>query len=63
MSAPFIAPKRLLLYLHRDVGTGAFAMPQRKLDERYCATRKAADGAAQTDYFDAETTGLALRVF
>jgi integrase len=37
-------------------------MPQRKLHDRFCTHAKAGD-AVQTDYFDADTTGLALRVF
>lgn len=35
---------------------------KRQLTDRFCATAKAADRQAQTDYFDAQTTGLALRV-
>jgi hypothetical protein len=38
-------------------------MPQRSLTDRFCTHAKAASGEAQTDYFDADTTGLALRVF
>jgi integrase len=36
-------------------------MPRRALTDRYCAHAKPA--GTQIDYFDAETTGLALRVF
>jgi integrase len=32
------------------------------LTDRFCAHAKARDGEVQTDYFDEETTGLALRV-
>lgn len=38
-------------------------MPQRALHDRFCIHAKAAADAVQTDYFDATTTGLALRVF
>ena len=39
-------------------------MPKpRDLTDRSCANAKTAEGAAQTDHFDADTTGLALRVF
>jgi Arm DNA-binding domain len=37
-------------------------MPQRLLTDRFCATAKARDGDVQTDYFDAQVSGLALRV-
>ena len=37
-------------------------MPQRSLTDRFCASRKV-EGEAQIDYFDEDTTGLALRVF
>src|SRR5215471_10150184 len=37
-------------------------MPRRALTDRFCATAKARDGEAQTDYFDEATPGLALRV-
>jgi integrase len=37
-------------------------MPRRLLTDRFCAHAKARDGDVQTDYFDEETTGLALRV-
>jgi integrase len=37
-------------------------MPRRLLTDRFCAHAKARDGEVQTDYFDEETTGLALRV-
>jgi hypothetical protein len=32
------------------------------LTDRFCERAKAADGAAQTDYFDEKVPGLALRV-
>jgi integrase len=35
----------------------------RPLTDRFCIHAKAAVDAVQTDYFDADTTGLALRVF
>jgi hypothetical protein len=38
-------------------------MPQLELTDRFCTNAKPATGAVQTDYFDADTTGLALRVF
>jgi integrase len=37
-------------------------MPRRALTDRFCAHAKAADGEAQTDYFDENRKGLALRV-
>jgi hypothetical protein len=37
-------------------------MPRRSLTDRFCQHAKARDGEPQTDYFDADTTGLALRV-
>lgn len=37
-------------------------MPRRALTDRFCAHAKAADGEAQTDYFDEARKGLALRV-
>lgn len=37
-------------------------MPQRTLTDRFCANAKAAEGEAQTDYFDEGQPGLALRV-
>ncbi|SHG37228.1 tyrosine-type recombinase/integrase [Bradyrhizobium erythrophlei] len=37
-------------------------MPRRALTDRFCAHAKARDGEAQTDYFDEERPGLALRV-
>jgi len=35
---------------------------KRHLTDRFCATAKARDGEAQTDYFDTQVSGLALRV-
>jgi integrase len=35
---------------------------QRLLTDRFCATAKARDGDVQTDYFDTQVSGLALRV-
>jgi len=35
---------------------------KRHLTDRFCATTKARDGEAQTDYFDTQVSGLALRV-
>jgi integrase len=37
-------------------------MPKRQLTDRFCASAKARDGELQTDYFDAQCSGLALRV-
>jgi hypothetical protein len=37
-------------------------MPRRTLTDRFCQHAKAADGEAQTDYFDEGRPGLALRV-
>jgi integrase len=37
-------------------------MPQRELTDRFCAHAKARSGDVQTDYFDEQTPGLALRV-
>jgi integrase len=37
-------------------------MPKRMLTDRFCASAKAAAGAVQTDYFDSDCIGLALRV-
>jgi integrase len=37
-------------------------MPRRALTDRFCAHAKAAEGEAQTDYFDEGRKGLALRV-
>jgi integrase len=37
-------------------------MPRRALTDRFCQHAKAADGEAQTDYFDEDTPGLAQRV-
>jgi integrase len=37
-------------------------MPKRVLTDRFCAHAKAAEGQAQTDYFDTSRKGLALRV-
>jgi integrase len=37
-------------------------MPKRELTDRFCAHAKAADGEAQTDYYDDGHPGLALRV-
>lgn len=37
-------------------------MPRRTLTDRFCIHAKAADGQIQTDYFDAGSPGLALRV-
>jgi integrase len=37
-------------------------MPRRTLTDRFCATARARDGEAQTDYFDASVPGLSLRV-
>ena len=35
---------------------------RRLLTDRFCATAKPRDGEAQTDYFDTQASGLALRV-
>lgn len=35
---------------------------KRQLTDRFCATAKPRDGEAQTDYFDTQVSGLALRV-
>ena len=35
---------------------------KRQLTDRFCATAKARDGEPQTDYFDTQCSGLALRV-
>jgi integrase len=37
-------------------------MPTRDLTDRFCASAKAVAGAAQTDFYDAQCAGLALRV-
>ena len=37
-------------------------MPQRLLTDRFCTGAKPRDGELQTDYFDAQVSGLALRV-
>jgi integrase len=37
-------------------------MPKRLLTDRFCAGAKARDGEPQTDYFDTQVSGLALRV-
>jgi integrase len=37
-------------------------MPQRLLTDRFCQHAKVRDGEVQTDYFDEQTAGLALRV-
>jgi Arm DNA-binding domain/Phage integrase family/Phage integrase central domain len=37
-------------------------MPRRTLTDRFCQHAKAAEGEAQTDYFDGDRAGLALRV-
>jgi integrase len=37
-------------------------MPKRDLTDRFCAGAKPRDGEAQTDYFDTQASGLALRV-
>jgi hypothetical protein len=37
-------------------------MPQRLLTDRFCAGAKPREGELQTDYFDAQVSGLALRV-
>jgi Arm DNA-binding domain len=37
-------------------------MPQRHLTDRFCAGAKPREGEAQTDYFDTQVSGLALRV-
>ena len=37
-------------------------MPQRHLTDRFCAGAKPRDGEVQTDYFDTQVSGLALRV-
>jgi integrase len=37
-------------------------MPQRHLTDRFCAGAKPRDGEIQTDYFDTQVSGLALRV-
>jgi len=45
--------------LKRELGDG---MPQRLLTDRFCGGAKPRDGEIQTDYFDAQVSGLALRV-
>src|SRR6516164_9283862 len=35
---------------------------KRQLTDRFCATAKPRDGELQTDYFDPQVSGLALRV-
>jgi hypothetical protein len=37
-------------------------VPQRLLTDRFCAGAKPRDGEIQTDYFDTQVSGLALRV-
>ena len=37
-------------------------MAKRQLTDRFCASAKARDGELQTDYFDTQVSGLALRV-
>jgi hypothetical protein len=37
-------------------------MPRRLLTDRFCAGAKPNDGEIQTDYFDTQVSGLALRV-
>jgi integrase len=37
-------------------------MPQRHLTDRFCGGAKPREGEAQTDYFDTQVSGLALRV-
>jgi integrase len=37
-------------------------MPKRLLTERFCASAKPRDGELQSDYFDTQVSGLALRV-
>jgi hypothetical protein len=37
-------------------------MPRRVLTDRFCQTAKPAEGEVQTDYYDADRKGLALRV-
>jgi len=37
-------------------------LPQRLLTDRFCAGAKPRDGEVQTDYFDTQVSGLALRV-
>src|SRR5450631_2016024 len=37
-------------------------MPRRVLTDRFCQAAKAADGEAQTDFYDDDYPGLALRV-
>ncbi len=37
-------------------------MPRRQLTDRFCDSAKAREGEAQTDYFDADVSGLSLRV-
>jgi integrase len=37
-------------------------MPKRQLTDRFCVGAKARDGEPQTDYFDTQCSGLALRV-
>src|SRR6516162_4631688 len=42
-------------------GTGRMGLPQRLLTDRFCAGAKPRDGELQTDYFDTQVSGLALR--
>jgi integrase len=46
------------------IGTqiGDFGMPQRLLTDRFCSHAKVREAEVQTDYFDEQTPGLALRV-
>src|SRR6516165_10225278 len=37
-------------------------MPRRQLTDRFCDSVKPRDGEVQTDYFDTQVSGLALRV-
>jgi Arm DNA-binding domain len=37
-------------------------MPKRLLTDRFCASAKPRDRELQTDYFDTQVSGLALRV-
>src|SRR5262249_12944588 len=60
--SPPLAPKRLHWYLKRyGKVRGRWAM-KRLLTDRFCAGAKPRDDENQTDYFDTQVSGLALRV-
>ena len=62
MLAQRLALLRAPVYLlGTDLGTED-KMPKRLLTDKFCQHAKTIDGAAQTDYFDEQTTGLSLRI-